>query len=145
MKTQGFAVKNEGFTLIELMLVVIIIGVIAAIAVPRMAGKTEKAKLAAAATEINSLSASLDAFELNVGRFPATEEGLTSLIERPSALSDEDGWDGPYMREIPFDPWKREYVYRYPGEHSVDFDLISVGRDGEEGSEDDVTNYRREE
>ena len=137
--------ERRGFTLIELMLVVIIIGVIAAIAVPRMAGKTEKARLAAAAQEINSLSASLDTFELGVGRFPSTEEGLIALLERPSALSDEDGWEGPYMREIPFDPWKREYVYRYPGEHSIDFDLISTGRDGEEGSQDDVTNYRREE
>ncbi len=137
--------RRGGFTLIELMLVVIIIGIIAAIAVPRMAGRTEKARVAAAKQTIASLSAALDAFELSVGRFPTTEEGLVSLVERPPSLMTEDQWDGPYMREIPLDPWNRPFVYRYPGEHSVDYDIVSLGRDGQEGTEDDITNYTKEQ
>ncbi len=135
---------GAGFTLIELMVVVIIIGIIAAIAVPRMVGRTEKARLAAAKQEINSLSGSLDIFEMAVGRFPTNEEGIEALLERPPSLTPEDGWEGPYIREVPLDPWNRLYVYTYPGENSVDFDLISVGRDGEPGTEDDVTNFRKE-
>lgn len=126
------------------MLVVIIIGIIAAIAVPRMTGRTEKARIAAAKQTITSLSAALDSFELSVGRFPSTEEGLESLIEKPTSLTEEDQWDGPYMRQIPLDPWNRPFVYRYPGEHSIDYDLVSLGRDGEEGTEDDITNYPRD-
>lgn len=137
--------RARGFTLIELMLVVIIIGIIATIAVPRLAGRTEKARIAAGRQTIASLSAALDAFELSVGRFPTTEEGLTGLIEKPPSLSSEDEWDGPYMREIPADPWNRPYVYTYPGEQSIDYDLISLGRDGQEGSDDDITNYTKTE
>lgn len=136
---------SRGFTLIELMLVVIIIGIIAAIAVPRMTGRTERARTAAAKQGIAALTTALDGFELSVGRFPSTEEGLNVLIERPAGLTDEDGWDGPYMREIPFDPWNRPYEYRYPGQESIDFDLISVGRDGQKGTDDDVTNFTRRE
>jgi general secretion pathway protein G len=135
---------RDGFTLVELMLVVVIIGVIAAIVVPRLAGRTERAKLAAARQNIASISATLDTFELDVGRFPNTDEGLLALIERPPALAPEDEWNGPYLREVPLDPWNREFIYKYPGEMSVDFDLISTGRDGEEGTEDDVTNVRRD-
>ena len=135
--------RDSGFTLIELMLVVIIIGIIAAIAVPRMTGRTERARLAAAKATINSLSAALDSFELDVGRFPSSEEGLDALIERPSALTTESQWNGPYMREIPFDSWNRPFIYKYPGENSVDFDLVSLGHDGQEATEDDVTNFRK--
>lgn len=135
---------TAGFTLIELMLVVIIIGVIAAIAVPRLAGNTEKARIAATQQTISSVEASLDNFELNVGRYPTTEEGLQSLISRPPGIGEEDEWAGPYMREIPYDAWNRPLIYRYPGER-IDYDIISVGRDGQEGTDDDLSNFRKEE
>ena len=132
--------NTAGFTLIELMLVVIIIGVIAAIAVPRMAGRTQRAKLVAAKADISSMSTALDGFELDLGRYPTTEEGLPALVAAPSTITQEDGWKGPYMREIPRDPWGRPYVYRFPGERGVDFDVLSFGPDGEESTEDDVCN-----
>lgn len=135
--------SRGGFTLVELMLVVIIIGVIVAIALPRMAGRQKQAKITAAQATIRSVCVSLDAFELDVGHFPSTEEGLAALLSRPASLTPEGGWNGPYLRETALDPWKRPLIYRYPGEISVDYDLISVGPDGEEGTEDDVANVRK--
>mgnify|MGYP003791077383 CR=1 FL=1 len=141
---QGPTRRSRGFTLIELMLVVIIIGIIAAIAIPRIAGRTEKARLTAARADLSALSTALDSFELDTGRFPTTEEGLDALVRMPASLTPEDGWQGPYMRtrEIPLDPWNREYHYKYPGEHGVDYDVYSSGPDGEEGTDDDVYSTR---
>jgi len=136
--------RQAGFTLIELMLVVIIIGVIVAIAVPRMAGRQEQAKTVAAEATLKSVSVALDAFELDVGRFPTTEEGLNSLIGRPASLAPEETWNGPYLRELPEDPWHRAFVYTCPAERGIDYDLVSPGPDGKQDSEDDVTNFPKD-
>jgi general secretion pathway protein G len=137
---QRVSCREAGFTLIELMLVVIIIGVIVAIAVPRMAGRQEQAKVVAAGATLKSVSVALDAFELDAGRFPTTEEGLSALTGRPASLAPEETWNGPYLRELPTDPWHRAFLYTCPAERGIDYDLVSPGPDGKEDTEDDVTN-----
>ena len=134
--------NNQGFTLVELMLVVIIIGILVAMVAPRLTGKSRQARIAAAQADINAhLSTALDLFELGVGRFPTTQEGLAALRTAPSGAT---GWKGPYLkRDVPKDPWGRKYAYRSPGQHNrEDYDLFSYGPDGVEGGDDDVTNWQ---
>jgi general secretion pathway protein G len=128
-----------GFTLIELMLVVIIIGALVAMVMPRLTGRGEQARIAAAAADINAnIATALKLYELDNGAFPSTEEGLGALLTQPGSVRN---WNGPYLERKPIDPWGREYKYKCPGTHrSADYDLYSLGRDGTE-SEDDVTNW----
>ncbi len=136
--------SQRGLTLVEILLVVMIIGVIAAMVVPNIAGRGEDARLSVAQTDIDAnLSAALDMYELDNGRLPATDQGLKSLIVKPATSPVPNNWKGPYLKkkEIPKDPWGRPYVYQFPGEHNTDsYDLCSYGSDGIE-SEDDVTNW----
>ncbi len=132
---------KEGFTLIELMLVVIILGVLVAMVVPRFAGRSEQARRAAARADIESrLAVALDLFELDNGHYPTTEDGLQALVIKPGGL---DNWRGPYLkrRKVATDPWGNPYVYSSPGTHNPDYDLASYGADGVEGGGDDVTNW----
>jgi general secretion pathway protein G len=134
--------NNRGFTLVELMLVVIIIGILVAMVAPRLTGKSEQARVAAARAAINAhLSTALDLFELGVGRFPTTQEGLAALRTAPPSAT---GWKGPYLKKtVPLDPWGRKYVYKSPGQRNrEDYDLFSYGPDGVEGGDDDVTNWQ---
>ncbi len=136
----GTGVNRGGFTLIEIMLVVVIIGTLAAIVVPRLAGSSQKAKVNAARADISANSTALGAFEIDSGRFPGTEEGLDALMEKPASVSDEDQWDGPYLPQLKDDPWGNPYQYRYPGDFAVDFDLWSFGPDAQNQTEDDIRN-----
>lgn len=123
---------SAGFTLIELLVVMIILGLLASLVGPRLFGKVDKAKQQTAQAQIELLSTALASFRLDVGRFPTEEEGLNSLIERPSNLQK---WDGSYLaKEIPKDPWGNDYVYKMPGEHGP-YDLMSYGMDGVSGGE----------
>ena len=135
-ETNGFSEK--GFTLIELMLVVIIIGALVAMVMPRLTGRGEQARTSAAKADIQAnIATALKLYELDNGNFPSTEEGLNALLNKPaSSLS----WNGPYLEKKPIDPWGREYKYKSPSEHRSDYDLYSLGKDGIESS-DDVKNW----
>ena len=128
-----------GFTLIELMLVVIIIGALVAMVMPRLTGRGEQARVAAAKADIQAnIATALKLYELDNGSFPSAEEGLNALLSKPSSANN---WNGPYLEKRPLDPWAREYKYKCPGEHRpTDYDLYSLGKDGVE-SVDDVKNW----
>lgn len=124
--------KEQGFTLIEIMIVVIIIGLLAGLVGPRLFGKLTQAKQKAAKAQIELFGTALDAFRLDVGRYPSTEEGLKALREKPSGM---ETWKGPYLpKEIPLDSWGKPYAYKSPGEHG-EYDILSYGLDGVEGGE----------
>jgi general secretion pathway protein G len=138
-------VRFRGFTLIELMLVLVILATLAAIVTPKLTGQSVKAKITATKTQISQFETALDAFEIDVGRYPSSVEGLQALVVKPT--SEADGWQQPYMNRnaIPLDPWNNEYVYRYPGQYNQDgYDLYSCGPDGRLGGDDDITNWSDE-
>ena len=132
--------NQRGFTLIELMLVVIIIGALTAMVMPRLAGRTEQAKISAAQADVTAnIATALKLYELDNGRYPSSEDGgLQALFAKPG---NANNWNGPYLEKKPTDPWGHEYQYKSPGSRrTYDYDLFSLGQDGIE-SEDDVKNW----
>jgi len=126
---------EAGFTLIEMMVVMVIIGLLVALVGPNFIKQGEKAKLKAARAQIEMLGTSLDTFRLDVGRYPSSQEGLAALRQRPFGA---DRWDGPYLKkDVPGDPWGRPYYYRSPGEGGHPYDLLSYGADGAPGGDGD--------
>lgn len=136
---------RPGFTLIELMLVLVILATLSAIVVPKFAGQSKRAKIIEAQTTIANFGTALDAFEIAMSRYPTSIEGLLALVERPT--SDDKEWQGPYLAKntIPLDPWGNEYQYRCPGQYNPDgYDLFCYGPDGRLGGDDDITNWSEE-
>jgi general secretion pathway protein G len=130
---------NPGFTMIELMLVVVIIGCLAAMVMPRLSGRSEQAYVSAARADVTAnIPTALKLYELDNGSFPATSDGLGALLQKPPLAAN---WRGPYLDRKPIDPWGREYKYVSPGIHRPqDYDLSSLGKDGAEGN-DDIANW----
>ena len=131
--------NRKGFTLIEIMLVVIIIGALVAMVMPRLSGRGEQARIAAARADIQAnIATALKLYELDNGNFPSSTDGLNALLNKPASTGN---WNGPYIEKKPIDPWGREYKYKSPGDHRpADYDLYSLGKDGTE-SADDVKNW----
>jgi general secretion pathway protein G len=132
--------RARGFTLVELLLVLVILAVLAAVVVPKFTKRSEQARVAAATTDVANLGTALDMFETDTGRYPTSDEGLKALMEQPGNIKD---WKGPYLkRPVMNDPWGNPYIYRAPGTHNASgYDLYSFGPDGQEGGNDDIDNW----
>ena len=130
------------FTLVEMLMVVTIIGILAAIVIPHIAGRGEQAKETAAKADIQSFSSALGMFEVDNGFYPKGRSGLQSLVQKPANVQN---WHGPYLEgktSVPLDPWNNAYVYECPGKHNPSgFDLMSMGPDGRIGGDDDICNW----
>ncbi|HUB63973.1 MAG TPA: type II secretion system major pseudopilin GspG [Methylocella sp.] len=124
--------REDGFTLIEILVVITIIGLIMGLVGPRVLNYLSESKVKAATIQIESFASSLDLFYLDLGRYPTTSEGLTALVRRPGGAS---GWNGPYLKNsaVPNDPWGHPYQYHSPSDHGGPYDIISLGSDGQEG------------
>lgn len=122
--------RHRGFTLLELLVVIVIIGLLAGYVAPRYFSQVGRSEVQVARAQIDSLEKALDQYRLDVRRYPSAEEGLEALVAKPAAAA---SWNGPYLKKaVPQDPWGRPYVYRFPGAKG-DFELVSYGRDGKPG------------
>ncbi|MFC1808827.1 type II secretion system major pseudopilin GspG [Candidatus Omnitrophota bacterium] len=135
--------KSKGFTLIEILLVVVILGILSGMIIPRLVGRAEQTRIKIARTDIEAgLAEILDLYELDNGKYPSS---LQDLITQPGGTRN---WSGPYLKKkvLPKDPWGNPYLYRFPGHHNSDgYDLISSGSDGVEGGSDDIVNWETNE
>jgi len=135
--------RARGFTLLELLVVVVIIGLLVGYVAPRYFGQVGKSEVTTAKAQIDALEKALDQYRLDTGRYPTTELGLSALVNRPQ---NEPKWNGPYLRkDVPLDPWGKAYAYKSPGEHGA-FDIVSYGADGAPGGEEDnrdITSWER--
>ena len=145
MKKHRQRLQKAGFTLIELMIVVVILGLLATIVMPRILDRPEQARRMKAKVDIRNIESTLALFKMDTGRFPTTSEGLEALVTDPGIKGyDEDA----YLDKVPLDPWGNKYIYLSPGVHRKDYDLESYGKDGEDGGTDndaDVESWNLEE
>jgi len=136
--------KQQGFTLIEIIVVVVIIGILATFVAPKFMGKTDTARITKAKSDILSLESALDLYKLDNFTYPTTDQGLDALISKPTSDPEPTNWQkGGYIKKLQKDPWQREYMYLSPGEHG-EVDIYSLGADGVEGGEEanaDIGNW----
>ena len=140
--TRHTAPKQSGFTLIEIMVVVVILGVLAALVAPNILGRTGDARITAAKSDINSISNALDLYKLDNHTFPSTDQGLEALVNKPSGFPEPGNWnpDG-YLKTLPVDPWGNDYLYLSPGQNGA-YDLYSLGADKREGGDGENADVR---
>jgi general secretion pathway protein G len=132
--------REQGFTLIEVMVVVVILGILAAILVPKVMDRPEQARQTKARQDIRALEAALNLYKLDNYVYPSTDQGLEALVEKPSSPEPPNWKEGGYLDRLPQDPWKQDYMYLSPGAHGV-IDIYSLGPDQAPGTEDDVGNW----
>lgn len=126
--------RQKGFSLVELLIVMVIIGLLASLVGPTLFKKVGGAKQKTARAQIEMLGTALDSYRLDTGRYPTTQQSLDALRNKPEG---EDSWDGPYLRkDVPLDPWGHAYVYKCPGDHA-EYDLSALGLDGQQGGDDE--------
>jgi len=132
--------RRSGFTLVEMLLVLVILAALAAVVVPKFAGRSQQAKETAARSQIANIEIALDMFETDNGYYPSGSDGLEELVDQPSNAT---SWQGPYLKKgVPLDPWGNDYVYNYPGkQNNGGYDILSMGPDGRVGGSDDITNW----
>ncbi|HIP75947.1 MAG TPA: type II secretion system protein GspG [Psychromonas hadalis] len=137
--------KQKGFTLLEIMVVIVILGVLASMVVPNLMGNKDKADIQKVKSDIIALENALDMYRLDNSVYPSTEQGLEALVKEPSGEPAPRNYreDG-YIRRLPQDPWQNDYILNSPGEHGK-LDILSVGMDGEEGTDDDIGNWEKED
>lgn len=124
-----------GFTLLELLFVMVIIGLLASYVAPRFFAQVDKSEIKVARAQLDAFDKALATYRLDTGRYPSTEQGLKALVERPA---DESKWGGPYLaKSLPLDPWGRTYVYQQPGDAGREYELLSYGKDGQPGGSGD--------
>ena len=137
-----FVNSKKAFTLVEILLVVIIIGALSSMIIPRLTGRSEQAKVSVAKADIEAhLATALKMYELDNGIFPSTAQGLVALRAKPSVAPVPKTWNGPYIERDPIDPWGHPYNYSSPGEHRPDYDLYSKGKDAS-ADKDDIPNWQ---
>ena len=136
--------RMKGFTLLEIMVVIVIIGILAALIVPSVFGQVEKARIAKANQDLRALESALEMYRLDNFHYPSTDQGLRALVEKPA---DAKNWkEGGYLRDLEKDPWGNDYHYQYPGAHGKQYDLYTLGADGQEGGDGadaDIGNWQQ--
>jgi general secretion pathway protein G len=131
--------RHAAFTLVEMLLVLVILGVLAAIVYPKVAGRGEQARITATKSQIAAFKTALNLFEVDNGYYPKGRNGLLDLVQKPR---DAVNWKGPYIESLPKDPWQNEFIYEFPGKHNVNaYDIMSLGPDGRAGTDDDIGNW----
>lgn len=135
---------RRGFTLLEVLMVIVILGILAAVLVPQFMGTQQRAEIDLTKTKIKALDSSLETFRLHCGRYPTSDEGLTVMLQQPDDEALEGKWAGPYLKEMPKDAWNRELRYEAPGTYNEGtYDLSSSGPNGQFGDDDDIGNWTK--
>ncbi|BAZ93172.1 type II secretion system protein GspG [Thiohalobacter sp. COW1] len=132
--------KQQGFTLIEIMVVVVILGILAAVVVPRIMSRPDEARIVKARADIQALESALNLYRLDNYTYPTTDQGLEALVEKPTSPEPQNWKEGGYLDRMPRDPWQRPYQYLNPGQHG-EIDIYSIGPDGRPNTDDDIGNW----